>query len=38
MKPTFILYHLAGKKAADRRIKETAYSIRNLKLTPCVVG
>lgn len=38
MKPTFIIYHLAGKKAADRQIKETTYSIRNLKRTPCVVG
>ena len=38
MKPAFIVYHLATKKAAERKAKDFANSTANLAKRPCVIG
>ena len=38
MKPAFIVYHLAAKKAAERKAKDFANSTANLARKHCVIG
>lgn len=38
MKPAFIIYHLATKKAAERKAKDFAHSTSALAKRPCVIG
>jgi hypothetical protein len=38
MKPAFIVYHLAAKKAAERKAKDFAHSTASIAKRPCVIG
>jgi hypothetical protein len=38
MKPAFIVYHLAKKKAEARKAKDFAHATEAIKSRPCVIG